>query len=277
MQGRDDLALLLDVAHRAGEMSRGFLAAGLRVQNKPDGQGPVTDADLAIDAMLRDTLTAARPDHGWLSEETPDTPARLSHRRVFVVDPIDGTRTFIDGQKGFAHVLAVVEDGVPVLAVVHLPLLDLTYAAAAGQGATLNGQPMQVSTVDDGTGAQVLAARPQLAPEMWPGGVPDVTLHFRPSLAWRLALVAEGRFDAMLTLRPTWHWDIAAGSLLISEAGGRVTDGLGQALRFNTPKPQSQGVIAGGAALHADLVARRTGHVTGRETGQHRIAPPRFW
>ena len=258
MQARDDLALLLDMAERAGEMARAYLAAGLRVQEKPDGQGPVTDADLAIDALLRDTLTTARPDYGWLSEETADTPARLSRARVFVVDPIDGTRAFVDGQQGFAHVLAVVEDGVPVSAVVHLPLLDLTYAAALGQGATLNGRTIHVSAKTDSTGAQVLAARPQLLPDLWPGGVPDVTRHFRPSLAWRMALVAEGRFDAMLTLRPTWHWDIAAGALLVAEAGGCVSDGQGEALRFNTPHPQSQGVIAGGTALHGDLVARRS-------------------
>lgn len=270
MQGPDrraDLALLLDAAHHAGRMARDYLAAGLRVQEKPDGQGPVTDADLAIDAMLRDTLTAARPDHGWLSEETADTPARLSRRHVFVVDPIDGTRAFVDGQNGFAHSLCVVEDGLPVLAVVHLPLLDLTYAAARGQGATLNGQPLRV-TAATVTGAQVLAARPQLMPELWPGGVPDVTRHFRPSLAWRMALVAEGRFDAMLTLRPTWHWDIAAGALLVTEAGGAATDGQGLPLHFNTAQPQSQGVIAAGAALHTDLIARRIAHNV--------TSPPRF-
>lgn len=265
---RDDLALMLEVAKRAGDMARGYLAAGLQVQEKPDGQGPVTDADLAIDAMLRDTLTGARPDHGWLSEETPDAPARLSRKRVFVVDPIDGTRAFIDGQQGFAHVISVVDDGVPVLAVVHLPLMDLTYAAAQGQGATLNGVAIQVNTPAQSMGAQVLASRPMLAPDLWPQGVPEVTRHFRPSLAWRLALVAEGQFDAMLTFRPTWHWDIAAGALLVAEAGGRVTDGQGHALRFNTAHPHSAGVIAAGPALHTDLIARRN--------AQDLSARPRF-
>ncbi len=272
MQGRDhaghpELALLLDAAKHAGRMARKYLDAGLQVQEKPDGQGPVTDADLAIDAMLRETLTAAHPDYGWLSEETPDTPDRLSRNRVFVVDPIDGTRAFMDGQPGFSHVISVVEGGVPILAVVHLPLLDLTYAAAKGQGATLNGVPITVAAPRT-TGAQVLAARPQLVPDFWPGGVPDMTRHFRPSLAWRLALVAEGQFDAMLTLRPTWHWDIAAGALLVSEAGGAVSDGQGEPLRFNTALPQSQGILAGNPALHADLVFRRN--------ARDLTAPPRF-
>lgn len=238
-------------------MARAHLARGLRVQEKPGGQGPVTDADLAIDAMLREMLTAARPDHGWLSEETADTPARLSHRRVFVVDPIDGTRAFIDGQPGFSHVLSIVEDGQPVAAVVHLPLPGLTYAAQAGCGAQVNGVPMRVSDRHILPGAQVLAARAQLAPDLWPGGAPEVERHFRPSLAWRLALVAEARFDAMLTLRPTWHWDIAAGSLLVTEAGGRVSDAQGRALQFNTPHPAADGIIAAGPALHAELLARR--------------------
>jgi myo-inositol-1(or 4)-monophosphatase len=256
-EGPDDLALLLDAAHDAGELARSHLARGLRVQEKPDGQGPVTDADLAIDAMLRKRLISARPDHGWLSEETADNPARLGHKRVFVVDPIDGTRAFVDGQKGFSHVLAVVEDGLPVLAVVHLPLMGLTYAAQAGQGATLNGQPIRTTARAQADGAQVLVARPQLDPALWPGGLPALERHLRPSLAWRLALVAEGQFDAMLTLRPTWHWDIAAGALLVAEAGGHVTDGQGNGLSFNTAHPQAPGIIAAAPGVHADLLARR--------------------
>ncbi|MFN4058328.1 MAG: 3'(2'),5'-bisphosphate nucleotidase CysQ [Roseinatronobacter sp.] len=253
----DDLGLLRDAALRAGDIARDYLARGLRVQDKPGGQGPVTDADLAIDAMLRDTLTAARPDYGWLSEETADTPERLSRSRVFIVDPIDGTRAFIDGQQGFSHVLSVIEDGVPIAAVVHLPLPGLTYAATRGGSVTLNGAPVQVSPRQEVEGAQVLAAKPQLHPDLWPGGVPQVERHFRPSLAWRLALVAEGRFDAMLTLRPTWHWDIAAGSLLVTEAGGLVSDAHGQTLRFNTLRPLADGIIAAGPGLHDGLVARR--------------------
>ena len=239
-------------------MARDYLARGLRVQEKPGGQGPVTDADLAIDAMLRDTLTAARPDYGWLSEETADTSERLSRSRVFIVDPIDGTRAFIDGQQGFSHVLSVVQDGQPCAAVVHLPLPGLTYAAARGRGTTLNGKPVTVSPRARVAGAQVLAAKPQLHPDLWPGGAPEVERHFRPSLAWRLGLVAEGRFDAMLTLRSTWHWDIAAGSLLVTEAGGIVSDAQGKALHFNSAQPFADGIIAAGPALHAGLVALRT-------------------
>ena len=255
----DDLALLTDAALRAGDIARHYFGKAPATRDKPDGAGPVTQADLDIDTMLRAHLLDARPDHGWLSEESADNPDRLTRRRVFVVDPIDGTRAFIDGQKGFAHALAIVEDGQPIAAIVHLPLLGLTYGAQAGGGAWLNGVALRVSAQDRATGARVLAARPQFQPEHWPGGVPDVARDFRPSLAWRMALVAEGAFDAMLTLRPTWHWDCVAGALLIAEAGGAVSDATGQDLRFNTPDPRAAGVIAGAVGLHGDLLRRRRG------------------
>lgn len=258
MRASDDLALLLDAAKAAGQIAGRHFGAGPRVWDKGDGQGPVTEADLEIDAMLRARLMEARPDYGWLSEESAEDPARLQSSRMFIIDPIDGTRAFIDGQKGFAHALAVVDAGVPIAAVVHLPLLQLTYSAAQGGGGTmLNAQPVRVGGRAELSGAQVLAARPQLSPDHWAGGMPQVDRHFRPSLAWRMALVAEGQFDAMLTLRPTWHWDIAAGALLIAEAGGTVSSGTGAPLRFDTPIPSSEGVIAANPILHAQLLSHR--------------------
>lgn len=259
MPGRKDLALLTDAARAAGDIARRHFGATPRIWDKGAGQGPVTEADLEIDSMLRARLMAARPDYGWLSEESADDPARLDAERMFIIDPIDGTRSFIDGQKGFAHALAVIENGVPLAAVVYLPMLDLCYKAALGHGTHLNNHPIHVSPRANLTGAQVLAANPQLQPQHWPGGVPQVARHFRPSLAWRMALVAEGAFDAMLTLRPTWHWDIAAGALLISEAGGIVTSGQGAGLRFDTEHPASDGVIAANPALHAAFMAARSG------------------
>lgn len=253
----NDLALLIDAAKAAGDIATQHFGNRPKAWEKSDGQGPVTQADLEIDAMLKARLTAARPEYGWLSEESTDDLERLERARVFVVDPIDGTRAFIDGQKGFAHVICVVEHGKPVAAVVHLPLLGHTYSAASGQGAYLGARPLQVSKRSAISGAQILVARPQLAARHWPGGVPECDRHFRPSLAWRLALVAEGAFDAMLTLRPTWHWDVAAGSLLVCEAGGVVSDGTGARLCFNLPEPRADGIIAAGPALHAALLERR--------------------
>lgn len=259
MRESDDLALLIDAAHAAGKIAKRHFGEGPKSWDKGAGQGPVSEADLEIDAMLRAKLISARPEYGWLSEESTDDAARLQCPRVFIVDPIDGTRAFLEGQAGFSHALAIVENGHPIAAVVHLPLMGLTYSAVQGQGAFLGTQRLHVTQCATPKGAQVLAARPQMSAQNWPGGLPQIDRHFRPSLAWRLALVAQGQFDGMLTLRPTWHWDIAAGVLLIEEAGGVVTTGLGEALVFNTPKPASDGVLAAGPALHAGLLRHRLG------------------
>ena len=253
---QDDLALLQAAAEAAGDIALKHWGRDPQVWEKDAGQGPVTEADLAVDAMLRDRLLAARPGYGWLSEETADTPDRLASDAVFVIDPIDGTRAFIAGDRGFAHALAVVRGGIVTAAVVHLPAMDLTYVATAGDGALCNGAPISVATPVAGRDPRVLAARPQLFADLWPGGVPQVQRHFRTSLAWRLCLVAEGAFDATLTLRRAWHWDIAAASLIAQEAGAAVTDIKGRALVFNTPDPQSAGVVVAPQPLHDALVAR---------------------
>jgi myo-inositol-1(or 4)-monophosphatase len=251
-----DLDLLLAAALKAGEVASGYFRTSMQVRDKGGGQGPVSEADLAVDTLLRETLLAARPDYGWLSEETEDGAARLSKGRVFIVDPIDGTRSFVDGNPTFAHSLAVAEDGEVTAAVVHLPEMGLTYAARKGAGATLNAAPMAASRRAELDGAQVIAARPQLDPSLWPGGVPNIDRHYRPSLAWRLCLIAEGKFDGMVTLRDAWEWDIAAGDLICREAGAAVTDREGQPLRFNNRVPQRPGVLAASRGVHAGLLAR---------------------
>ncbi|MFD1913239.1 3'(2'),5'-bisphosphate nucleotidase CysQ [Halodurantibacterium flavum] len=252
----NDLPLLIEAAQAAGDIAARHFGNGPQSWDKGQGQGPVSEADLEVDEMLRSRLLEARPDYGWLSEETADDGDRLTRQRVFVVDPIDGTRAFLDGQRSFAHALAVVEDGRPVAAVVHLPLMNLTYTATATGGATLNGRVIRVRPRAVPGGARVLASRTQLAPDLWPGGVPEVERHFRPSLAWRLCLVADGSFDGMLTLRPAWEWDIAAAALIAAEAGVHLSDRKGQALRFNAPHPQTDGVIAGPEAVHHDFLQR---------------------
>lgn len=252
----NDLPLLTAVAYEAGHIAARFWRKSPKVWHKPDHQGPVTEADLEIDAMLYRTLTSARPDYGWLSEETEDDTARLAARRTFVVDPLDGTRAFVDGERTFAHSLAVVEDGQVISAVVLLPLRNKLYAAGLGKGASLNGTPIHSGTRDTLEGAHVLLASPALDGRHWRGAVPVLHRHLRPSLAYRLCLVAEGRFDAMLTIRDSWDWDIAAGALIVTEAGGSISDRSGQALQFNTPRPMSHGVVAGAPAIHSEIVAR---------------------
>lgn len=250
-----DLALLIAAARKSGEIAKGYFNNNPGVTDKPDGAGPVTEADLAVNAMLEDMLGTARPGYGWLSEETEDSAARLSTKRQFVIDPIDGTRAFIEGHRDWAHSLAVVEDGQVLAAAVYLPIRELMFAATHGGGATVNDHPARV-TAAALDGASMLGARPNFDARHWRGGTPPVKRAFRSSLAYRLCLVAQGRFDGMMTLRPSWEWDIAAGALIAAEAGATVTDTAGEALRFNNPEPLVPGVLAAGPELHAGLAAR---------------------
>lgn len=252
----NDLTLLVTAARKAGQIATSYFGQAPDVTQKPGGAGPVTEADLAVDVMLADFLRDQRPDYGWLSEETPDTDARLATQRQFVIDPIDGTRAFIDGTKDWSHSLAVVEQGAVIAAAVYLPLHDLMFTATAGGGARVNDHVINVSAARLES-ASVLASKPNFAPHLWKDAtLPPFRQAFRSSLAYRLCLVAQGRFDAMLTLRPSWEWDIAAGALIVAEARGTVTDQAGKALRFNNAHPQVPGVIAAGQELHASLAAR---------------------
>ena len=249
-----DLSLLIDAALAAARIALGFTAAETRRWDKPDGAGPVTEADLAVNRMLEDTLRAARPDYGWLSEETEDDPARLDSECVFIIDPIDGTRSFANGSDTWAHSLAIAHQGTVVAGVVFLPARNMLYTAAAGQGAFLNEAGIRSSKRSRLSGAEILAARSNLDPSHWPQGVPEFKRAHRPSLAYRMALVAQGRYDAMFTFRPSWEWDIAAGDLILREAGAICTDKIGECLRFNNPHPTVNGVVAAGESLHAQVL-----------------------
>ena len=257
MPATDDLALLIEAARAAGAIARAHFERGAKAWNKPDAAGPVTEADLAANEALHGQLTAARPGYGWLSEEGPADPARHDAARTFVVDPLDGTRGFIEGDHSWAQSLAVVEDGRVTAGVIYLPMRDKLFAAARGRGATLNGEPLRVRDDQGLDGAAVLASKRNFEPYVWRDArVPDVRRQFRSSLAYRLGLVAAGRYDAMLRQRPVWEWDVAAGSLLVEEAGGRITDRAGKALRFANPDPRLPGLVAAGPALHAEIFAR---------------------
>ena len=250
-----DLALLERAAQKAAAVAVPFWGKSPKSWEKSGGAGPVTEADLAADATLRSFLLEARPEYGWLSEETEDNLSRLKHERVFIIDPIDGTRAFMAGERTWAHSLAVSYGGMITAAVVFLPLRDEMFSAALGQGAWLNGAPIHVSSTSRLTNADVLSPRCDLKPEHWRRDVPAIKHHFRPSLAFRLALVGQGRFDAMMTLRDTWEWDVAAGTLIVTEAGGHVSDRHGAAITFNQLSPTLPGLIAGTPRVQRALLA----------------------
>ncbi|MFY0619843.1 3'(2'),5'-bisphosphate nucleotidase CysQ [Shimia sp.] len=250
-----DLELLISAAQAAGDIATRYNGQSAKTWHKPDDAGPVTEADLAVNEMLEDTLRKARPDYGWLSEESQDNMDRQQTDKVFIIDPIDGTRSFIEGSDTWAHALAVVEKGVVTAAVIYLPRREKLYSAAQGGGAQLNGARVGTASRDEMEGARVLVARPAMAPELWKDTPPEFDRGYRPSLAYRTALVAQGRFDAMLTLRPTWEWDVAAGDLILREAGAATSDRHGAPLRFNNPDPRLAGVVAANPILKHKICA----------------------
>ncbi|MEE9429320.1 MAG: 3'(2'),5'-bisphosphate nucleotidase CysQ [Paracoccaceae bacterium] len=252
----NDLTLLINAARKAGEIATSFWQQSPKTWEKPDGTGPVTEADLAVNAMLQETLQNARPGYGWLSEESEDDTARLTCDRVFIIDPIDGTRSFIAGEKTWAHSLAIVEKGRVIVGVVFVPMLDRLYHAQAGEKALLNDVAILHSGTSSIKGASVLAAKSSFAASLWQGDPPPVKRQFRPSLAYRMALVAQGRYDAMITLRDTWEWDIAAGTLIANQAGANVTDRKGRIPVFNNPVPIIDGLIAGTPKIQSELSER---------------------
>lgn len=253
---RADLDLIRGAALAAGRLALEHREAGLKVWSKPGGS-PVTDADLAVDRLLRATLLDARPDYGWLSEETADNPDRLERKRIFVVDPIDGTVAFMKNKPWWCIPIAVVEDGRPVAAVIHAPMLDETFEATLGGGARLQGRPISASDTADLEDAEVLADARLMEARDWDEPWPPMRFSKRNALAYRMALVAAGAFDAAIAVSPKWDWDVCAGCLIAEEAGAKVSDHKGRPWRFNRPDPRQTSLICAAPALHP-LIVRRT-------------------
>jgi len=257
-----DLDLAIDAARRAGALVMRWFRTNLEVRHKGPGQ-PVTDADIAADVLLRDMLTAARPTYGWLSEETPDAPDRLGRQRIWLVDSIDGTRSFIAGRAEFSISIGLVEDGIPVLGVVLNPATDEVYWAVRGAGAwgaTGTGSDVQLRVRTGGERAVLVASRTEIQRgelddlmRCAPGGR-DWRVEGLGSTAYKLAHVAAGGADAFVSQGPKSEWDVCAGALLVEMAGGSVTDIAGQPFRYNQPDPAVSGVLATSGPLHQALV-----------------------
>jgi myo-inositol-1(or 4)-monophosphatase len=246
--------LAVRAAREAGAIVRRHYAAGIRVDTKgPDD--PVTKADLEANTCIRALVAAAFPDDGWLSEETADSVERLARPRVWVVDPLDGTKEFIQHIPEFCVCVALVEAGRPVVAVEYNPAADRLYVAVRGAGTTVNGVPARVTATARVGDAVVLASRSEDKRGEWDAFKPRVHVRLTGSVAFKLAELASGAGDATFTLTPKNEWDICAGTLLVEEAGGRVTDLAGGPLVFNQPSPLRPGMIASNGALHDGLLA----------------------
>ncbi|MCL8383074.1 MULTISPECIES: 3'(2'),5'-bisphosphate nucleotidase CysQ [Xanthobacter] len=231
----------------AGEMARGMFAAGVKTWTKGNNS-PVTEADMAVDAFLRQHLTALDPAAGWLSEESADTPARLSASRLWVVDPIDGTRAFMAAGSDWAVSVALVEAGRPVAAALFAPATDEMFTAIAGAGAFHNGRALAVASRARLEGARV--AGPPADLDRIARAAPIERLPRIRSLALRLARVATGEIDVAFAGGNSNDWDLAAADLVVTEAQGRLTGHDGMALRYNAPIPSHAPLVCAGAPLH---------------------------
>ena len=251
----DDLDLISRAAQAAGERAQAVRRAGLTTTTKADGT-PVTNADLEVDALLKEILTAARPDYGWLSEETADDPGRLDRARLFVVDPIDGTRSYLKDKPFWSVSIAVVEAGRPTHAVVFGPDVEETYHALAGGGATCNGLPIGPSDADTVEDCAMLGDKPMFAHPAWRTPWPPMRIENRNSIAYRMCLVARGAFDAALALSSKSEWDLAAGDLIAEAAGCLVTTHKGRPLAYNKIRPTFRSMVCAGPGLHP-LILRR--------------------
>jgi myo-inositol-1(or 4)-monophosphatase len=244
-----DLDLLRNAAIGAGKIAMRFYQKNPISWDKGDGQGPVSEADLEIDKMLFDFLSIARPNYSFLSEEAENNTDRYTTKNVFIIDPIDGTKSFLNGHENFATSIAVARNGVIHTAVVYLPAKDLLYDAQKDEGSRLNGVQIHTGNNTNINGARILASESQSNPKLWKDTPPPIERHFRSSLAYRLCLVAEGRFDGMMTLRPTWEWDVAAGNLICTEAGCEVRTQEGECPIYNSEDSKMNGMIAGNSIL----------------------------
>jgi myo-inositol-1(or 4)-monophosphatase len=249
---------LLEAAVReAGALARQYFGTEYQRWSKAGGS-PVTEADLAVDKLLCERLTMARPDYGWMSEESADNQERLERGRVFIVDPIDGTIAFLKGRPHFTICAAIVAEQRPIAGAVYNPMSDELYSARLGTGAFRNGAPIHVSDCGLLAGCAMLGDRAQLSRLPWP----PMHVHSRNSVALRLALVADGSFDATVSLSAKRDWDLAAADIIVGEAGGRLTDSHGALLRYNRPDTLQPSLIAAGPELHAEIISLLGTHVT---------------
>jgi myo-inositol-1(or 4)-monophosphatase len=218
------------------------------------GGSPVTEADIAVDLLLRERLTRLIPDVGWLSEESEDDRARLGGSRLWIVDPIDGTRAYVNGRTDWAISVALVENGRPLVGAIFAPMEDGLYLGLAGEGATREGVPLRVNDSDTLDGARAAGPKPMLAElaKSQPGIVPEPKVH---SLALRLARVADRRLDIAFASKDSHDWDLAAADLIVHEAGGALTTLEGQTPVYNSAHARHGALVAAGRTPHQHLIA----------------------
>lgn len=249
-----DLELAIHAAREAGEIVMKTFRTNHEVTHKSPDQ-PLTASDLAADAALKRSLLVNRPDYGWLSEETADNPERLRRSRVWIVDPIDGTRSYIAGHAEFAISIGLAEEGTAVAGVVYNPATDEMYAALRGRGAwRVGGEPINVERSPD---AHVLvASRSEIKRGQLEPFAGTYTVEPMGSTAYKLMKVATGAAQVFVSRGPKSEWDVCAGVLIVEEAGGRATDLHGRDINYNRPRTEVDGLLATNSAWHEDMLRR---------------------
>ncbi|WP_315784470.1 MULTISPECIES: 3'(2'),5'-bisphosphate nucleotidase CysQ [unclassified Bradyrhizobium] len=249
-----DAGLLRQAVREAGELAHAMFGTELRKWTK-GASSPVSEADMAVNELLERRLRSATPDYGWLSEESADDRARLGHRRVWIVDPIDGTRSYLGSRNDWCVSVALVEDNAPVLAAVYAPVTQEFFFAEQGQGTTLNDRCVRASQGTALDFSRVAGPKP-LVERLAPGST-RLELHPRiGSLALRLCRVSHGALDAAFAGGQSRDWDLAAAHLIVQEAGGKMTALSGETILYNRPEVVHGVLVAAGCDRHADIVAQ---------------------
>lgn len=253
----DEAKLVRSVTEEAGRIALSYFSRDVKTWDKSPNN-PVSEADLAVDEFLRTTLMQNRTGYGWLSEETEDHPERLRCGRLWVVDPIDGTRSFLEAGYDWGISVALVQDQRPIIAAFYAPAKDAFYFARRGMGATKNGKVIAVSEQTDINAARMMGdpaafKAKKLWPVPWPGSMYTEQAN---SIALRICQIADSQFDCCVTLRPKNDWDVAAADLIIEEAGGQLTTGTGVGLLFNREKPLHDHIVASCPPLRQAIMER---------------------
>jgi myo-inositol-1(or 4)-monophosphatase len=247
-----DAALMAETVREAGALGLSMFRTELKKWTKGESS-PVSEADIAVNDLIEQRLRSATPDYGWLSEESADDETRLGKRLTWIIDPIDGTRSYLAGREDWCVCVALVEDARPVMAAVFAPSTDEFFLAVRGQGTTCNGVPVRATAGSGLDFSRIAGPKPLVERLTHPRQ--DITLHPRiGSLALRLCWIANGRLDAAFAGGQSRDWDLAAADLIVHEANGRMTELSGVPILYNRREVTHGLLVAAGAQRHAYIV-----------------------
>lgn len=252
----DDLALMVEASRLAADIAMSHFRQDPEVWYKNEGRSPVSEADIAIDELLKKVLLAARPDYGWLSEEAEDTEHRLAYSRVFIIDPIDGTRAYVAGRPDWCVSVGLVEDGKPVAGVLAAPARGEIWQGHSGGGAFLNDVRLTAGEPEPQDASLRVAVPDMVGKMMRPGAETSLKkVAGGPSLALRVAAVAQGELDGVFIRPQASEWDLAAADTLLAETGHILVDQAGVRMLYNQPDPSRGMLLAASRQQVPELLA----------------------